>query len=420
MGSNRWSQQRLSKGGTMSTSFIYHAMGLQAYEYVRQEFEGGRVFFRVRPKWRLLRCSACQSKRVIRRGQYLRKLRSVPIGRKPVWLTVEVPRVHCLVCGCIRRIRLVIAEPNRSYTRAFARYILDLTKVMTLKDVALFLGIGWDCVKDILKRNLAHRFSRPKLSKVRYLAIDEISVKKGHKYLTLVMDLDSGRILFVGDGKGADALKPFWKLLRRSRAAVQAVATDMSAAYIAAVLENLPGVPLVFDHFHVVKLMNEALTQIRRGLYHELKDSMGKNVLKGSRWILLKNPENLSLKCDEAAKLQKALKLNEPLATAYYMKEDLRQFWSQGDKETARLVVDSWIERAQTSGIAHLIRMGNTLAGLKFGILNWYDHAISSGPLEGTNNKIKVLRRMAYGFRDMEFFKLRILAIHEAKYALTG
>ena len=102
------------------------------------------------------------------------------------------------------------------------------------------------------------------------------------------------------------------------------------------------------------------------------------------------------------------------------MKEDLRQFWSQIDKETARSVVDSWIERAQTSGIAHLMRMGNTLAGLKFGILNWYDHSISSGPMEGTNNKIKVLKRMAYGFRDMEFFKLRILAIHEAKYALTG
>ena len=404
----------------MSTSFIYHAMGLQGYEYVRQEFEGGGVNIKVRPKWRLLCCSACKSKRVVRRGQHLRKLRSVPIGRKPIWLIVEVPRVHCLACGCTRRIRLVMADSKRSYTRAFARYILDLTKMMTLKDVALLLGIGWDCVKDILKRNLAQRFERPKLNKVRYLAIDEISVKKGHKYLTLVMDLDSGAVLFVGNGKGADALEPFWKQLRCSRAAIQAVATDMGAAYIAAVLENLPGVPLVFDHFHVVKLMNEALTQIRRGLHHELKDVMGKEVLKGTRWILLKNPGNLSSERNEAARLQEALKLNEPLATAYYMKEDLRQFWSQGNKKTAQATVDSWIERARSSGIGPLVRVGNTLAGLKFGILNWYDHPISSGPMEGTNNKIKVLKRMAYGFRDMEFFKLRILAIHEAKYALTG
>jgi transposase len=350
----------------------------------------------------------------------LRKLRSLPVGRKPIWLTVEVPRVCCALCGCVRRIHLGIAEPKRSYTRAFARYVLELTKVMTLKDVALFLGIGWDCVKDILKRNLIRRFSRPALKQVRYLAIDEISVRKGHKYLTLVMDLDSGAVLFVGEGKGAEALEPFWAMLHRSRAKVQAVATDMSTAYIGAVLENLPGVPLVFDHFHVVKLMNDALTQIRRGLHHELKDVLGKKVLKGTRWILLKNPENLSAERDEAARLQEALKLNEPLATAYYMKEDLRQFWNQPDKETARTVIQDWVERARSSGIGHLIRMGNTVAGVTFGILNWYDHPISSGRMEGTNNKIKVLKRMAYGFRDLEFFKLRILAIHEAKYALTG
>ena len=404
----------------MSTSFIYHAIGLSGYEYVHQKFTEGSVVFRVRPKWRLLCCPACKSKRVVRRGLYLRKLRSLPVGRKPIWLLIEVPRVWCAACGCIRRIRLGIAEPKRSYTRAFARYVLDLTRLMTLKDVAHFLGIGWDCVKDILKRNLIRRFSRPALRRVRYLAIDEISVRKGHRYLTLVMDIESGAVLFVGEGKGADALKPFWKMLCLSRAKIWAVATDMSAAYIGAVLENLPGVPLVFDHFHVVKLMNEALTQIRRGLHRELKVAMGKDVLKGTRWILLKNPENLSVQHDEAAKLQEALKLNKPLATAYYMKEDLRQFWSQTDKATAQTVIDAWIERARTSGIGHLMRMGDTIAGHKFGILNWYDHPISSGRMEGTNNKIKVMKRMAYGYRDIEFFKLRILAIHEAKYALTG
>ena len=403
----------------MSTSFVYHAMGLSGYEYVHQKFESGSVTFRLRPKWRLLCCPACKSKQVTRRGMYFRKLRSLPIGRKPLRLLIEVPRVWCAVCGCIRRISLGIAEPRRSYTRAFARHVLELARLMTLKDVALFLGVGWDCVKDIVKRNLARRFARPRLRSVRYLAIDEISVRKGHKYLTLVMDLESGAVLFVGDGKGAKCLEPFWVMLRRSRAKVQAVATDMSTAYIGAVLDNLPGVPLVFDHFHVVKLMNEALTEIRRGLHREA-DVMGKKVLKGSRWILLKNPENLSAERDEAAKLQEALKLNEPLAVAYYMKEDLRQFWSQSNREAAQVAIDDWVSRAQASDIGPLMRVATTLAGLKFGILNWYEHPISSGRMEGTNNKIKVLKRMAYGYRDMEFFKLRILAIHEAKYALTG
>ncbi|MDR1346668.1 MAG: transposase family protein, partial [Bacteroidales bacterium] len=125
----------------MSTSFLYHAFGLTGYEYVHQKFEGGSVVFRIRPKWRLLRCPSCKSRQVVRRGVYLRKLRTVPIGCKPVWVVVEVPRVCCAVCGCIRRIHLGIAEANRSYTRIFARFALALTKVMTLKDVALFLGV---------------------------------------------------------------------------------------------------------------------------------------------------------------------------------------------------------------------------------------------------------------------------------------
>ena len=129
------------------------------------------------------------------------------------------------------------------------------------------------------------------------------------------MDLQSGAVVFVGDGKAAEALMPFWKELHRARAKIQAVATDMSAAYIGSVLENVPGVPLVFDHFHVVKLMNEALTHVRRNLYHELRDAMSKKVLKGSRWILLKNPENLCLERDEGVRLREALRLNQPLAT---------------------------------------------------------------------------------------------------------
>lgn len=166
--------------------------------------------------------------------------------------------------------------------------------------------------------------------------------------------------------------------------------------------------------------MNDVLTETRRGLYRELKEVMQKDVLKGSRWILLKNPENLSAKHNEEARLKEALELNAPLATAYYMKEDLRQFWEQPDRKTAEKVIADWVERANKSGIGPLIKMGNTVSAHKFGILNWYDHPLSSGRLEGINNKIKVLKRMAYGYRDMEFFKLRIMAIHEAKYAITG
>lgn len=404
----------------MSSSLLYHAFGLTRYKYIHTRYLGGSIVFSIKPGWRLLRCPCCGKDKVIRRGESERMLRTVPIGRKPVWLLIKAPRVECRSCGCIRQINLGIAEPRRWYTKAFERYALDLLRCMTIKDVSELLGIGWDCVKGIYKRNLAKKYSHPRLSGLRYIAIDEISVRKGHKYLTLVMDLESGAIVFVGDGKGADALTPFWKELRRSRAKVKAVATDMSAAYIGAVLENLSGVPLVFDHFHVVKLMNECLIEVRRSLFHELEHLMDKKILKGTRWLLLKNPENLDKSRNEPQRLQEALNLNEPLMTAYYLKEDLRQFWSQPDKETAEIAIQSWIDRATSTGIGPLMKVARTIAAYRFGILAWYDHPISSGPMEGTNNKIKVMKRQAYGFRDQDFFKLRILAIHTAKYALTG
>ncbi len=404
----------------MSTSLIYHAFGLRGYDYVRQDFVAGNVFLHVRPKPKLIRCPRCRHRQVIHRGHSQRWLRTVPIGFKPVWLIVDVPRVQCRACGRVRRIDIGIAQPRRWYTRQFEKYVRSLAGMMTMLDVSTLLNIGWDTVKDIFKRDLSRRFGRPNLSKLKYIAIDEISIRKGHKYLTLVMDLASGAVVFVGDGKGADALLPFWSRLKRSRAKLKAVATDLSTAYISAVVERLPGVPLVFDHFHVVKLMNDKLTEVRRKLYRELKDTAGKKVLKGTRWILLKNPENLNTDKNEPSQLAEALRLNEPLAAAYYLKEDLRQIWSQPSKEDAEEFLTGWISRAEASGVKPIMIMAKTMASHRHGILAWYDHSISSGPMEGTNNKIKTMKRQAYGYRDLEFFKLRIMGIHEAKYALTG
>ena len=135
------------------------------------------------------------------------------------------------------------AEPRKSYTKAFARYVLELSASMTIRDVARHLGVGWDLVKQIQKDDLKKRFAKPKLKHLRQIVIDEISIGKGHRYLTVVLDLETGVVVHLGRGKGAEALEPFWKRLKAARASIQAVALDMSPAYIAAVLKNLPGVP---------------------------------------------------------------------------------------------------------------------------------------------------------------------------------
>jgi len=168
----------------------------------------------------------------------------------------------------------------------------------------------------------------------------------------------------------------------------------------------------------------EELAQImsRLTLCHEreAEGPLAKQVLKGTRWLLLKNPENLAEEKDERKRLEKALALNKPLATAYYMKEDLRQIWDQRDRQSAEVFLDDWIARARKSGIRMLMHFAETLTQHRTGILNYYKCRITTAPLEGTNNKIKTMQRQAYGFRDTEFFRLRIFSLHETRYALVG
>ena len=404
----------------MSTSLLYHGFGVRGYRYLATKYVGGGVIFKIERRIETCRCAACGSENVWRQGAVVRRFRSVPMGKKPVELEASIPRLACQTCGVVRQAAIEFAEPRRTYTRSFERYVLDLSRYMTIKDVACHLGIGWDMVKEIQKRSLQKRFSKPKLKHVKQIAIDEISTGKGHKYVTIVMDLQSGAILHVGQGKGGEALTAFWKRLRASHAKIEAVATDMSPPYIEAVTTHLSGSTLVFDRFHVIKLYNEKLSELRRDLHRQLTDTMQKDALKGVRWLLLKRPENLDASRQEPKRLAEALRLNEPLATAYYLKEELNEIWEQEDQATAQALLMEWIVYAESTDIRILHGFAKTLRAHAFGILAWYDYPISTGPLEGTNNKIKTMKRQAYGFRDQEFLKLKILGIHETTYALVG
>jgi transposase len=404
----------------MSTGGLYHEYGIRGYRYVSTVRAAGVTTFVLSQDREQLRCPRCGSRDVERRGEVERIFHLPPIGRRRMQLLLPIARVHCSKCGIIRQVKVGFADESRRYSRSFERYVVELSRKMTLLDVARHLEIDWDTVKDIVKRHLQRHYAKPKLKHLRQIAIDEISVGRGNRYLTVVLDLKSGAVVFIGTGRGAEALDPFWKKLRASRARIQAVAVDMSPAYTSAIRRNLPQAVLVYDHFHIIKLYNDKLSELRRELYREATDKLHKNVLKGTRWLLLRNPENLDPKKKEPAKLSAALKLNESLFTAYYLKEDLRQLWTFVDKATARRHLTAWAREAEESGIRMLQKFAKTLLAHREGILAWYDHPISTGPLEGTNNKIKTMKRQAYGFRDTEFFMLKIYAIHEATYELVG
>jgi transposase len=404
----------------MSTSLLYQAFGIRGYRYVATRYEGGIILVRIEVPRESLRCPRCGSDHVHLSEWFPRWWRTLPIGSKAVFIEMDVPKIHCQDCGAKRRVEVTFADPKRRHTRSFERFVMELLQYMTPQDVSFHLGISWDLANDIQKRRLGKRFARPKLKKLKRIAIDEIHLGKRYRFITLVLDLDSGAVVFVGNGKGKEALKPFWKRLRSSGAKVQAVATDMSPAYIAAVLENLPKARLVFDRFHVTKLLNEKLTELRRQLHREAIGPLDKKVLKGIRWLLLMNPENLDDEKNERARLEEALDLNQPLAIAYYLKDELRQFWQQPNYHAASRFLTSWCNRAEASGIRLLMKFANTLRAHRAGLLAWYAHPISTGPLEGVNNKIKLMQRRAYGYRDLELFKLRILSLHETRYNLVG
>lgn len=404
----------------MATNAWYKAIGI--YGYTHQSFyqAGGSITLTVQHDGADLQCPHCRGTNIIKRGTISRTWHAPPLALHTVVVTAKVPRIECRRCCRTFVVPVPFAPPGRSYTHSFERMVLELRKSMTLKDVARHMGVSDATVRDIEKRWLGRHFAKPKLKHLKRLAIDEISIRKGHVYITLVMDLESGAVVFVGNGKGADALKPFWVRLKASHAKVEAVAMDMSAAYIRAVTINLPKAVIVFDWFHIVKLLNEKLTAVRRDLYNKATDKDQRQVLKGIRWLLLKRAVNLDDDKNETDHLEAALSLNAPLAIAYYLKEELAWIFDEPTKTAARRSLKDWILLARASDLSQLQSFAKTMETYMEQILSWFDFRISSGPMEGTNNKIKTMKRQAYGYRDQEYFKLKILAIHQSTYRLIG
>jgi len=412
--------QTFSWSTDMSQQALYQVLSIHGYQVTQIERDEKRLLLYCQPQLHRVCCPKCGSRDVILRGEKDRWIRNLPIGRDCTWIVATLPRVECRACRIVRQVNIGLADTRRTYTHAFERYVLELCRRMTMQDVAEHLGVSWDIVKDIHKRYLQKHFAKPPLQDVRHIGIDEICVGRGYRFLTLVLDLDTGAILFAGEGKKAAALDPFWRRLAAAQAKVRAVAIDLSPAYQKAVEENLPAAAIVFDRFHVIKLYNQKLSQLRRDLHRQATDDLQKKVLKGTRWLLLKNPENLDPVKGEPKRLKEALRLNESLAIAYYLKEDLGQIWEQLGKFSAKMKLFDWYHQAMDSGIRILQDFARTLLAHSHGILAWYDHPLSNGPLEGTNNKIKTMNRQHYGLRDKEFFKLKLYQLHQTKYALVG
>ena len=278
---------------------------------------------------------------------------------------------------------------------------------MSISAVAEFTGLHWDTVKTIEKRYLARKYAKVPFRDVRRLGIDEVYLGRKFGFITVVRNLESGAVLFVGKGKGGDALKPLKGRLRRRAKQIEVVAIDMSNAYAAWLKQVLPETDIVYDHFHVIKLMNERMDGVRRSTMNKLEDEQQK-ALKGKRYLLLRNQESLNAKAKE--ELEKLPLEYKDLGTASLMKESLRNIYKIADSVScARKAFTLWCEKAEISAVNCLKQMAKTIRRRIDGLLAFWKHdRLTNASQEGFNNKIGWLTRQAYGYRDEAFLHLKI------------
>lgn len=406
----------------MSTSLLYHAFGAFEHSYIKTEYEGGEIYFHAEKRQRPWKCPVCESRRdFVLHSWQTRQLKSLPIGGRSTYLVLHLRIFECRQCGQRFQESRQVARPRKSYTKRFEQYVWSLSQTMTLSDIARHLNVGWDLVKDIVKRRLRRVVSKRNWKDLSRVAIDEIAIRRGHEYLTVVLDLETGRVVYVEEGKDHEALEGFFRKIKRAGADLDAIAVDMSTGYRKAIRKYAPeGIDIVYDKYHLVASMNDTIDAIRRQEQRRLKGE-DKDVLKGTRYLLLYGKENLDEKSPEnIARLDKVLEANELLQKAYILKEEFRRFWDQPTKRAAKVFLSNWVLKALCVGNQHLTKMAKRVFWHLDRIVAWYDHEISTGPLEGMNNKIKTLQRQAFGFRDDEFFKLQILSLHEKERRLIG
>lgn len=338
-----------------------------------------------------------------------RHVRDLPIFDAETHLRVFRRRVSCVRCGP-KLERLAWLDRYARVTTRLAESIVRLCMAMPIKQVASYYGLGWDAVKALDKSALERRLGPIDLSGVEVIAMDEFAIQKGHRYATVVVDPHRRRVLWVGRGRDRAGIRPFFDLLGPEGCArIKAVAMDMNSAYILETQAHCPAAEIVFDLFHVVaKYGREVVDRVRVDEANRLRhDKPARKVVKGARWLLLRNRENLPTESDEL-RLSELLKANKALMKAYVMRDELKLLWEMRSPAAAKKAWESWYRRAIYSRVKPLQQFARKLKPYLHGILSHARYPLHTSVLEGINNRIKVIKRMAYGFRDDAYFFLKI------------
>ena len=379
-----------------------------------QLFENGHVRFIVTPDRRFTPVcrvcgKACNSIHSYRR----RAVRDLDMAETRVFLHCLTRKLRCSNCGCIAVEDCDFLTPSSRVTRRLARYIHELCRILPVAEVARHVGLDWKTVKNIDKEFLEKDYGETNYEGLSILAVDEIAVKKGHRYMTVVLDYSTGRVVWVGNGRKTETLKEFYEgMTEEQRRRIKAVAMDMWDPYIKATRECLPNARIVFDFFHMVSAFNKVIDQVRRDEYRKAA-KQDKSVYRGSRYILLKLPGNLKYR--ERRHLNELVSLNETIFYLLILRDMLRSLWKYRSRWWAMKAIGDWCRLARSIDHPAVKQFANRIEHYEEGILNHCEYPIHTSLVEGVNNKIKVIKRMAYGFHDDRYFSLKIIQAFDPK-----
>lgn len=378
-------------------TLLAEVLGLKFARVVDAQFEPFGLLVDVALTTRVPRCGGCYRKvsSLYDRRPH-RRWRHLDVAGMEVRLRYSLRRVDCRECG-VRGELVPWADPGSSFTRDFEEQAAYLAQRADKTTVASMMRVAWTTVGSIVERVVARLRPDDVLDGLKVIGIDELSYRKHHEYVTVVVDHHSGRVVWVREGKNAATLTEFFTELGPERAkALEAVTIDMSAAYIKAVTAATPAARLIFDRFHVQRLAHEAVDEVRRSMARTLDDAEERRTLKGVRFALQKNSWNLlQSEYDKLAELQKT---NRPLYRAYLLKETLVAILDGRQPNVAADKLDRWIRWACRSKLKPFRKLAATIRKYKDGIIGYVATRLNNGRTEGLNGKIRTITRRSFGF----------------------
>ena len=339
-----------------------------------------------------------------------RRFEFVPVLGIAVVFVYSMRRVDCRACG-VKVERVPWAEGKSPMTNEYKWYLAKWARRMSWKEVSEAFRVSWDRVFEAVKHAVDWGLNRRDLEDIASIGIDEVQWHRGQKYQTVVYQLDEGqkRLLWVGPERKAKTLLKFFRFLGKDRTArLQFICSDMWSAYLKVIRKKAKQAVHVLDRFHVMERINKAINDVRVAEVKQLEKDGYEPLLAGSRWVLLKRPENLTEQ--QAVKLKELLQYNLKSVRSQLMREDFQRFWEYTSPAWAGKFLDAWCTRAMRSKIEPMKKIARSLREKRELILNWF-HAegrISAGIVEGFNNKLKLITRKSYGFRTQEAYEITL------------